>query len=630
MTPLEVALSYIARGWNVVPIPFRKKGPLNNEWQKRHIDAEAAPHFFNGAQQNVGVQMGAASGGLTDTDLDCAEARAIAPYFLPKTNAIFGRASSRNSHWEYITDLWTTTDKAVFTFDDPSRKVDARLLELRVGGGGMGAQTVFPGSVHEKGEPIEWEVNGEPAKVDGAELHKIVRQIAAYSLLVRYWPPADSHNRHSVALVVGGFLSRAGFSKERVSYIVEVIARAAGDEEWKDRRKAAEDAAGAERKCGLTRMREVFGETIANKVAEWLEYRGGDGQDQSTGEDADAAWPPPKEIKPALLPVPAFDPELLPPALRHFVLDEAERMPCPPDYIAASLLSVLGSVIGARCLIKPKALDPWSVPPNLWCMTVGEVSSFKTPAMNAAIKPLDRLIAGSKEAHQAAMEKFEHASMVHDAQLKALELELKAAAKGSKAGTEAAAQKIKEHKKAEPKKPAERRFKTNDATIEKLGELLKDSPAGVAVHRDEIVGLLASWEREGHESDRQFYLEAWNGNASHDVDRIGRGSIHIPNLCITILGGIQPDKLRAYQEMTEDRLSNDGVLQRFQLLVYPDAGKWEYRDRPNRQRLQTQRPLSGLMTRRSRSSSNGGRSCTTGSILRITHWCGSTFRNIRN
>jgi hypothetical protein len=54
------------------------------------------------------------------------------------------------------------------------------------------------------------------------------------------------------------------------------------------------------------------------------------------------------------------------------------------------------------------------------------------------------------------------------------------------------------------------------------------------------------------------------------------------NLCITILGGIQPDRLRAYQEMTENRLSNDGVLQRFQLLVYPDPCAWEYRDRPPR------------------------------------------------
>jgi hypothetical protein len=34
--------------------------------------------------------------------------------------------------------------------------------------------------------------------------------------------------------------------------------------------------------------------------------------------------------------VPAFDADtLLPEALRGWVMDEADRMPCPPDFIAA-------------------------------------------------------------------------------------------------------------------------------------------------------------------------------------------------------------------------------------------------------------------------------------------------------
>jgi hypothetical protein len=45
------------------------------------------------------------------------------------------------------------------------------LIELRIGGGDKGAQTIFPGSVHECGEPIIWEENGEPTNVvDGNDL----------------------------------------------------------------------------------------------------------------------------------------------------------------------------------------------------------------------------------------------------------------------------------------------------------------------------------------------------------------------------------------------------------------------------------------------------------------------------
>ncbi|MFZ0494146.1 MAG: toprim domain-containing protein [Methylocella sp.] len=56
------------------------------------------------------------------------------------------------------------------------------------------------------------------------------------------------------------------------------------------------------------------------------------------------AWPEPKPIIAELKPVPSFDAEtLLPEALRAWIIDEAERMPCPPDFIAAAALVALGA-----------------------------------------------------------------------------------------------------------------------------------------------------------------------------------------------------------------------------------------------------------------------------------------------
>jgi hypothetical protein len=79
---LSAARDYIERGWAPIPVPFRTKGPLLDEWQTLRINAETAPNFFNGASQNIGVILGAASGGLCDFDLDCAEAIAAAPSCL--------------------------------------------------------------------------------------------------------------------------------------------------------------------------------------------------------------------------------------------------------------------------------------------------------------------------------------------------------------------------------------------------------------------------------------------------------------------------------------------------------------------------------------------------------------------
>lgn len=80
-------------------------------------------------------------------------------------------------------------------------------------------------------------------------------------------------------------------------------------------------------------------------------------------------------------------------------MDEADRMPCPPDFVAAAVIVGLSSVIGARCAIKPKRRDDWLIVPNLWGGAVGLPSDKKSPAIGAGMKPLDRLIAKAMRDH---------------------------------------------------------------------------------------------------------------------------------------------------------------------------------------------------------------------------------------
>ena len=88
--------------------------------------------------------------------------------------------------------------------------------------------------------------------------------------------------------------------------------------------------------------------------------------------------------------------------------------------------------------------------------------------------------------------------------------------------------------------------------------------------RDELVGLFASWDKPGRESDRAFFLEAWSGDGSQTTDRIGRGTIFTEHLCISLFGGIQPSKLTRYLIQSMNGLENDGFIQRLQIFVYPD------------------------------------------------------------
>jgi len=291
-------------------------------------------------------------------------------------------------------------------------------------------------------------------------------------------------------------------------------------------------------------------------------------------------WTEPKEIKTDLPLAPDFDAKtLLPPALADFVIDEADRMPCSPDYIAAALIVCLGSVIGARCGIKPKRRDDWIVTPNLFGGIVGDPSSKKSPALASVTRFLDRL-----EAKEA--EKLADAKKIHEAEVAAFEAH-QAAVKASM--KKAASGKVDQLKMSAavadlqclqaPEEPKERRFKSNDSTVEKLGDLLVHNPQGMLVYRDELTGLLASWEKDGKEGDKAFYLEGWNGTGSFNIDRIGRGSLHIKNLCISVFGGIQPELLERYLEGISSSLDNDGRIQRFQVMVYPNAVAWEWRDR---------------------------------------------------
>jgi hypothetical protein len=171
-TALDVAREYCRRGWAVVPVPHRAKNPGFLEWQKLRLTETDLPTRFNGCPQNVGVLLGEPSRWLVDVDLDHPLAVKLGPLFLPTTGAVFGRAGKPRSHWIFRVSAPVNTKQ--HEWKNPATKKAEMIVELRSTGG----QTVFPGSVHESGEPIEWQEGGEPAVVSPDELVAAVERIA--------------------------------------------------------------------------------------------------------------------------------------------------------------------------------------------------------------------------------------------------------------------------------------------------------------------------------------------------------------------------------------------------------------------------------------------------------------------
>jgi hypothetical protein len=281
-------------------------------------------------------------------------------------------------------------------------------------------------------------------------------------------------------------------------------------------------------------------------------------------------WPQPQPLQSSLLPVLPIEPDMIPEALRDWLTDIANRMKSPLDYTASAAVVMLSSLIGTRLAIKPKSRDDWTVVPNLWGAIIGPPSAKKTPSANAALAPLTRLVHEARTGYEKQLANYESEQITHEAKKKAYQSQELKRAKNEKIDHEVSFPEAIE-------KPVERRYMVNDATVEKLRELMNENPNGLLLFRDELTGLLASWERAGREEDRTFYLSAWNGNVGDRSDRISREGKPVKNVCLSLFGGIQPAKLLGYLQAATS-YDNDGFVQRLQVAVFPDRPQWEYTD----------------------------------------------------
>lgn len=298
-------------------------------------------------------------------------------------------------------------------------------------------------------------------------------------------------------------------------------------------------------------------------------------------------WPDPAPLPAGLPPVQPFDLVLLPDRLRPWIADVAERMQVPADYPAIAAMVALGTVVGRQLGIRPKRHDDWTVIPNLWGGIVGRPGLLKTPSLQEAVRPLTRLEIEAKTAFEQEAAAFEARQQIGRQQKKLRDDRIAKDLKAKRDIEGIVHDLLAEGGEEEP--PARRRYLVNDSTIEKLGEILNRNPRGVLIFRDELVGFLRQMDRDGHEQDRAFYLEAWNGAGRFTYDRIGRGTIDIEACCVGVLGGIQPGPLSGYLEaMAHGGSGDDGLLQRLQLLVWPDVpGAWRNIDRaPDRKARQ--------------------------------------------
>jgi hypothetical protein len=251
------------------------------------------------------------------------------------------------------------------------------------------------------------------------------------------------------------------------------------------------------------------------------------------GTDAPTTWPSLIDITAPGERVPPFPTDLLPAPFSTFVLDVADRLQVPADFVAIPLLVTAATMLGREVWLAPKLRDDWKERACLWGAAIALPSVGKTPATVEALRAPHKMQHEFWESY-----KIDHAAWKKDND---------------------------RDPDAEPKFEA---LIVNDTTVEKLASMMMDSPRGMMLYRDELSGWFGSlnkYRARGIGDDRQFFLQCWSGG-SHRVDRIGRSSVYVDGLYLSLYGTIQPAVAREAFRGGDA----DGMTARFGLLASPD------------------------------------------------------------
>lgn len=303
---------------------------------------------------------------------------------------------------------------------------------------------------------------------------------------------------------------------------------------------------------------------------------------RDAGVPPEGAWPPPRPLPDALLPVPDMTKEMLPKELAPWLIDIAERMSVPLDFVGIPAMVMLGTLIGRKVLVRPEEYTDWSEPANLWGAIIASPGAMKTPVVNQVFAPIKRFEAEAQAANRALTEQHQVQSTLVKSRADAA----LAAAKRNPGASPADLERVLMECATEPQKPKLKRYMTTDATVEKLGEICADNPDGILYHRDELPTLFQEIQREEKAAVRGFLLTGWAGLEAYTFDRIQRGTTFIEAVNISLFGTAQPQRI-ANLVASSTAKHDDGMIQRLQLLAWPDfVSDWVPADRMPDQKAQ--------------------------------------------
>jgi energy-coupling factor transporter ATP-binding protein EcfA2 len=241
-------------------------------------------------------------------------------------------------------------------------------------------------------------------------------------------------------------------------------------------------------------------------------------------------------LEPSRAPAPRFPIEHVPERLRKNFIELAAGSRTSIDYLATASWPVIAAAAGTSVYLR--IAEGIYEPCLSWSLLVGEPGSGKSNALKLVAGALKSIDLGYASA-QVPLSPADEDPISADGKNLRRTATREAVPRGNS------------------------RHCVTDVSIAAIMDQLMAQPRGLLVHRDEILGLVRGNLTRGGHQGRAVLLEAYDGQP-YDYVRHDR-SLPVPALHLSILGGIQPDKISTL--MGRD---DDGFAARC-LMAWPDV-----------------------------------------------------------
>ena len=248
----------------------------------------------------------------------------------------------------------------------------------------------------------------------------------------------------------------------------------------------------------------------------------------------------------------SFPVKALPPTLREFAEQAALSVGCDVAFAALPALTLAGAALGAAVVAKPKG--DWREPPSIFAVTIGDSGTGKSPAARAASALAFEIDRELRVAYIAALTQYKEDLARYKAKLADYD--------PANGGEEP----------EKPRAPKRQYFAVADLTIERLAEMIGDSPRGLLVVRDEIAGWFSSFTRYkgAGQTDVPTWLSLFDCGPIRVHRRTGEPrDIETDRAFAAVCGGIQPGVLARH--LAEPSFIESGLAARILFAAPPKA-----------------------------------------------------------